>query len=159
MCGIWGVALRRGAPDLSTVTRRLQSALNHRGPDDAASVYLSDSATTDQVDFAIGMTRLSIIDRLGGRQPFVSVDKRFVCVVNGEIYNHVFLRGALRQRGHRFVTASDCETVLHLFEDEGPKFVAQLRGMFAVAILDRAARTVLLARDRVGEKVTIQALG
>jgi asparagine synthase (glutamine-hydrolysing) len=153
VCGIWGVALRDGVADLSSVEQRLGSALVHRGPDGSGSTRLTDDPTrTAAVPFAIGMTRLSIVDHVTGRQPFVSADGRYVCVVNGEIYNHGSLRRTLRQGGHRFTTESDCETVLHLFEEEGVAFVERLRGMFAVAILDRATQTVVLARDRVGEK-------
>ncbi len=98
------------------------------------------------------MTRLGIIDRSGGGQPFISPDGRYACVVNGEIYNSATLRRELSARGHTFRSSSDCEAVMHLFEEYGARCVEHLRGMFAFAILDRCAGTVTLGRDRLGEK-------
>jgi len=75
---------------------------------------------------------------------------RVVC--NGEIYNYRELRAELEARGHRFQTASDCETIVHVYEDDGPDGIARLHGMFALAIWDRTARRLVLARDRLGIK-------
>ena len=71
---------------------------------------------------------------------------------NGEIYNYRELRRDLEQRGHIFRTSSDTETIVHLYEDFGPRCVDRLRGMFALAIWDEPRRQVLLARDRLGIK-------
>src|SRR5207247_2384429 len=82
---------------------------------------------------------------------------RVVC--NGEIYNYRETGGELAARGKRFQTASDCETIVHLYEDEGPDAIARLHGMFALAIWDRAARRLVLARDRIGIKPLFYASG
>src|SRR5262249_18010908 len=73
-------------------------------------------------------------------------------VANGEIYNFVELREELERAGHRFATGSDCETILHLYEDLDWRCVNRLRGMFAFALWDMRRRLLLLARDRMGEK-------
>lgn len=159
MCGIWGVALS-GCGDLSLVERRLHASLAHRGPDGAGSARLHGGPSNQRrVAFALGMTRLAVMDSSGGGQPFISGDGRYACIVNGEIYNHEALRRSLSRQGHQFQTMNDCETVLHLFEENGPACVKRLRGMFAIAILDRKARSVFLARDRIGEKPLYYALG
>jgi len=75
---------------------------------------------------------------------------RVVC--NGEIYNYRALRTELEARGHRFQTASDCETIVPLYEDDGPDGIARLHGMFALAIWTAPARRLVLARDRLGIK-------
>jgi asparagine synthase (glutamine-hydrolysing) len=98
------------------------------------------------------MRRLSIIDLTGGWQPFYSEDRAIGCVVNGEIYNFVELRDRLTAQGHRFASANDCETIVHLYEDRGLSCVEDLRGMFAFALWDGPRRRLLLARDRMGEK-------
>src|SRR5439155_1619572 len=118
--------------------------LVHRGPDEEG-VYLAPGV-------GLGMRRLSIIDLGGGQQP-VSNENRSVWVVfNGEIYNYRELQHQLTRAGHRLRTASDTETIVHLYEDFGPRCVEHLRGMFAFAVWDTRKRQLLLARDRMGIK-------
>jgi asparagine synthase (glutamine-hydrolysing) len=145
MCGIFGIVRPQGLEVNDRWTaRRMADAMRHRGPD-GVGFHLEPEAV-------IGMTRLAIIDTGGGWQPFYGEDGSIVVVANGEIYNFIELREGLRQRGHRFATGSDCETILHLYEDHGSDCVHYLRGMFAFAILDLRRRRLLLARDRMGEK-------
>jgi asparagine synthase (glutamine-hydrolysing) len=141
MCGIAGILLRRGRPD-EAVVRRMAAALAHRGPDDLG-VHLTGR-------FGLAQTRLSIIDLAGGHQPMVDGD--LALAVNGEIYNFVELRRNLEARGRRFATASDSETILHLYALHGPDGVASLNGMFAFALYDGRRAELVLARDRVGIK-------
>jgi asparagine synthase (glutamine-hydrolysing) len=117
--------------------------LANRGPDDEA--FYDDGA------LSLVYRRLSIVDLPGGKQPIFSEDGTKFIVANGEIYNHLDLRRQLGDR-HRFSTHSDSEVPLHLFEDEGPKALEQLRGMFALAIWDKSERRLFLARDRLGIK-------
>lgn len=152
MCGLAGVAAF-GDRCLEETDRRalasMSQAVRHRGPDDARIFE------TDRVAF--GFRRLSVIDLAGGAQPFVSGDGRVVAMVNGEIYNHRSLRTEL-EASHRFTTHSDCEVLLHLYEDFGAAAFERLRGMFAAAVFDRASETVLLARDRFGIKPLFYAV-
>jgi asparagine synthase (glutamine-hydrolysing) len=145
MCGICGAfdpktldAEQRGR------VHSMNGALVHRGPD-ADGVFEGDRAM-------IAMRRLSIIDLAGGNQPLYNEDQSLVLVANGEIYNYVELMAELEQRGHRFATHSDCETILHLYEELGPACVMRLRGMFAFALYDMKAKRLMIARDRMGEK-------
>ena len=141
MCGIAGVA---GVATDADVLLRMGQAIAHRGPDDATQVVL------DTAGFAF--RRLSIIDLAGGKQPIFNEDETAAIILNGEIYNHHELRKGLADRGHQFRTRSDVETVLHLWEEKGERCLPDLRGMFAFAIWDRRARSLFLARDRVGKK-------
>ncbi len=118
--------------------------LRHRGPDGAGQL--------EAERLVMGMVRLSIIDLEGGQQPLYNEDRSVGLVANGEIYNFVELREELKQRGHRFATGSDCEVIVHLYEEHGDACVDHLRGMFAFALWDEARQRVLLARDRMGEK-------
>jgi asparagine synthase (glutamine-hydrolysing) len=79
-------------------------------------------------------------------------------VFNGEIYNHASLRAELEARGHRFRGHSDSEVLPHLYEEYGDAMFLRLRGMFAIGILDRRRRRLLLARDRFGIKPLFYAL-
>jgi len=145
MCGIAGIIhADRSHPVSPAVIMRMLDAIEHRGPD--------EFGTHVEGHVGIGMRRLSIIDLGGGRQPIYDERKRRVIVFNGEIYNYKDLRRSLDARGHKFATASDTETVVHLHEDYGAACVDHLRGMFAFALWDPDAGELLLARDRFGIK-------
>jgi asparagine synthase (glutamine-hydrolysing) len=117
--------------------------LSRRGPDDEQLL----------LDPHLGLVfrRLSIVDCPGGRQPITNEDGTIVAAINGEIYNHKDLRRTLT-RDHRFRTQSDCEIVVHLYEERGPEALSALIGMFSIAIWDSARQVLLLARDRLGIK-------
>ena len=118
--------------------------LVHRGPDDAGD-YRDDHA-------ALGFRRLSIIDLAGGHQPLSNEDGTVWTVFNGEIYNFPALRRRLEAKGHDLRSSGDTEVLVHLYEDEGTRMFSLLRGMFALAIWDAPRRTLVLARDRLGQK-------
>jgi asparagine synthase (glutamine-hydrolysing) len=94
-----------------------------------------------------------------GTQPMSNEDETIWTVFNGEIYNHHELRGYLKARGHVFKGTSDTEILPHLYEEKGPAFVGELRGMFALAVYDSITRTMVLARDRFGIKPLFYAPG
>ncbi len=122
----------------------MNRAMVHRGPD-------GEGEYSDE-HVHIAMRRLSIIDLAGGWQPLYNEDRSLALVANGEVYNHVELRAELEARGHRFSTHSDCETILHLYEELGPECIHKLRGMFAFALYDLKNKRVMIGRDRMGEK-------
>jgi asparagine synthase (glutamine-hydrolysing) len=146
MCGICGIAapskLNRKIDEALLV--RMRDVLSHRGPDDAG-IFCGGSV-------ALGHRRLSIVDLSGGQQPMANEDGTIWITFNGEIYNHAELRPGLEDRGHKYTTTSDTETIIHLYEERGPRVVEELRGMFAFAIWDWQQRKLLLARDRLGIK-------
>jgi asparagine synthase (glutamine-hydrolysing) len=119
-------------------------AIIRRGPNDAG--YMVDG------NLGMGMRRLSIIDVAGGHQPITNEDGTLSIVFNGEIFNYGPLQAELKRRGHTFKTKSDTETILHLFEEEGPACLRHFRGMFAIAIWNQRTRTLFIARDRLGIK-------
>ena len=86
----------------------------------------------------------------GGQQPIPNEDGTLWIVFNGEIFNHVELRPALEERGHRFTTHTDTEVLLHLYEEYGPECLSRLNGQFAFAIWDSRRRSFFMARDRLG---------
>ncbi len=144
MCGIAGIASLDGRPVEMEELRSMCAALVHRGPDDEG-FYLRDGA-------GLGMRRLSIIDLETGRQPVRNEDGTVWVVFNGEIYNFRQLRRELEGRGHSFYTATDTETIAHLYEEYGARCVEKLRGMFAFAVWDERRRRLVLGRDRLGIK-------
>src|SRR6185436_8212591 len=145
MCGIAGIITEAPitAADVACV-RAANSRLTHRGPDGSGQFQ------DDHVMLA--MRRLSIIDLDGGWQPLYNEDRTLALIANGEIYNFIELRQRLEGLGHRFNTNSDCETILHLYEEHGLDCIQHLRGMFAFALWDAPRKRLLLARDRMGEK-------
>lgn len=146
MCGISGKLYFDPARSVEQeVLERMNSALAHRGPDDAG-IYC---------DGPIGLAhrRLSIIDLSpAGHQPMSNEDGTIWIVFNGEIYNFPSLRPDLIRQGHRFRSQTDTEVILHLYEDHGTDCLRFLRGMFALAIWDGRRRQLFLARDRLGKK-------
>ena len=144
MCGIAGIVDLQSRPVDAALVRRLCDVLVHRGPDDEG-YYVNGPV-------ALGQRRLAILDVAGGRQPMSNEDGTVWITFNGEIYNFRELRQRLEGLGHRFATRSDTEVVVHAYEQYGPDCVKELRGMFAFALWDRRARTLMLARDRVGKK-------
>jgi asparagine synthase (glutamine-hydrolysing) len=142
MCGITGIV--GGNANRKEVISRMTDALVHRGPDESG--YFHDTS------ISLGQRRLSIIDLVSGRQPISNETGEIVLICNGEIYNSPQLRKQLIARGHSFRTETDVETILHLYEDFGANCVNHLRGMFAFAIWDQRRRTLLIARDHLGQK-------
>ena len=143
MCGITG-SISRITETHNDRVDRMMKAFTHRGPD--GSGQYSNSV------LRLGMQRLSIIDLAGGDQPLYNEDRSLVLIANGEIYNYVELRRQLIDLGHRFRSQSDCEVILHLYEELNTSCLNRLRGMFAFALWDEKRRSLLLARDRMGEK-------
>jgi len=142
MCGIAGIV---GAIDPSGADiRAMLQALIHRGPD-GEGVFTDGQAT-------LGHRRLAVIDLEGGRQPLHNVEKTIWLVCNGEIYNYRELRAELVASGHRFVTNSDCEVIIGLYERYGDDLLDHLRGMFAFALWDTRKQRMLAARDHLGQK-------
>jgi asparagine synthase (glutamine-hydrolysing) len=150
MCGIAGFVESSsvGSPfdpeSARALAHRMCAAIRHRGPDDEGMLV--------EPGVALGMRRLSIIDVATGHQPIHNEDGRISVVFNGEIYNFRELRRSLQAAGHRFSTGTDTEVIVHGYEEWGAAVFTRLRGMFALALLDRNAHTLLIARDRVGIK-------
>jgi asparagine synthase (glutamine-hydrolysing) len=145
MCGICGVASRTGAPlRFARALPRMSETLAHRGPDGAGAVNVAGAS--------LQVRRLSIVDLENGDQPFTSPDGRVSIVCNGEIYNSEELRRNPAAADYPFRSHSDVESVLPLYLAYGPAAIRMLEGMFGLAIWDGRTGTLLLARDRSGEK-------
>ena len=141
MCGIAGIAMAHDAPPPDpAVLGALLRALAHRGPDGAGSWVVGRNALVH--------TRLAIIDLKTGDQPIFAGPAALVA--NAEIYNYRELRQDLP--GTHFATQSDCEPPLHLWLRHGSAYAGALRGMFAIAIQERAERSLTLSRDPFGIK-------
>ncbi len=142
MCGVAGIARRRPVGVSAELLQRMAAAIQHRGPDGSGL----------HSDERVGLVnvRLSVIDLARGVQPMTNEDGSVFVVYNGEIFNHLALRGELEARGHLFRTRSDTEVLVHAYEQWGERMLERLNGQFAFAIYDRRARSVFLARDRFG---------
>lgn len=153
MCGLAGfLSWSRFPAAAAEIATRMAGALAHRGPD-GAGVWTDETAGV-----ALAHRRLAVLDLTpAGHQPMQSACGRYVLIFNGEIYNHLELRHALSLaerlpaggwRGH-----ADTETLLQAFVAWGVEdTLRRCVGMFAFALWDRAARSLTLARDRLGEK-------
>ncbi|KMY68326.1 hypothetical protein AAU61_01105 [Desulfocarbo indianensis] len=152
MCGICGVVSisRPEAIDEQVITS-MASSLIHRGPDEWG-LHFVRPFHEGQAWVAFGHRRLSIVDLSTGRQPLFNEDGTLALIANGEIYNYPELRPLLEGQGHRLATSSDCEAIVHLYEELGLEFVNKLAGMFAFALWDAKRQRLVLVRDRIGVK-------
>jgi asparagine synthase (glutamine-hydrolysing) len=145
MCGVSGDVRFDGMPADPRAVARMTDRMTGRGPD--------GSGLWNDGWVALGHRRLAVIDPTdAGAQPMVDEMLGLAVVFNGCIYNHAELRERLRGRGHRFRSTSDTEVLLAAYAEWGESFVEHLVGMFAVALVDRRRRRVVLARDRLGIK-------
>jgi asparagine synthase (glutamine-hydrolysing) len=145
MCGICGFWGRLDAKSMD----RMITAMRHRGPDDSG-VYVDHNVS-------LGMTRLAVIDvNPTGHQPMSNPEQTLWIVYNGEIYNYREERFYLEKLGHKFVSTSDTEVILRMYEHYGDDFLLRLRGMFALIIYDmrkgKGAERLFVARDQLGIK-------
>jgi asparagine synthase (glutamine-hydrolysing) len=169
VCGIAGVLSKNGENVVPLIGVMLRCMVN-RGPDGAGlvadgQIVKSDSISALQSDFqkvtgssALGHNRLAIVGGTCGAQPFESCDGRFILEHNGEIYNYKKIRQRLERR-HRFNTMTDSEVIVHLLEEHARtssllgairRTVAELDGVYALAIKDAKTGQVALVRDRIG---------
>jgi asparagine synthase (glutamine-hydrolysing) len=142
MCGIAGIVRFDGAPVNAEAVRGMVRTLRHRGPDSNA-VHVSNGV-------GLGHARLQVIDLATGEQPMSTEDQGLWITFNGEIFNYLELRDELAARGHRFLTRSDTEVILHLYQEYGDECVHHLNGQWAFAIWDAPRRRLFLSRDRMG---------
>src|SRR5947209_9462281 len=144
MCGIAGIVRWKKQPDSDAEIREMTAAVADRGPD-GVGFYRRDGV-------ALGHRRLAIIDPELGIQPMADENETVWITYNGELYNFRELKAQLQSHGHRFVTNSDTEVVIHAYQEWGPECVTRFRGMFAFAIADFGKRVLFLARDQLGIK-------
>ena len=142
MCGFVAVFdLKVDAQQLRPQVLEMSKKIRHRGPD-WSGVFSDDKAI-------LSHERLSIVDPKSGGQPLYSKDGNLVLAVNGEIYNHMDLRNQLNGT-YEFLTKSDCEVILALYDKKGIDFIDDLNGIFAFALYDKKNNTYLIARDHMG---------
>ena len=145
MCGICGkIYFQENKQIDREMFFSMLNALSQRGPDEEG-VFI-------ERNMALGVKRLSIIDKDEGRQPFVNEDHTVRCVCNGEIYNYKELKSFLVKKNHRLISDNDCEIIVHLYEEFGISFLDKLSGMFALSLYDAKKRQLFVARDRIGIK-------
>jgi asparagine synthase (glutamine-hydrolysing) len=145
MCGIVGLIDASGKYNNGEFVRRMADAMIMRGPDGYGEFV--------EQSLAMAMRRLSVIDLEHGWQPFFSDGNQVVAFQNGEIYNFRELRKLLEQKSYHFKSHSDTEVLAHGFTQWGIRgLLERIDGMYALAILDKRANTLYLARDRFGEK-------
>jgi asparagine synthase (glutamine-hydrolysing) len=169
MCGIAGIVSKNGENVVPLVGTMLSCMIN-RGPDGAGLVADGHIIKANSIAMmqpqlqkmsgksALGHTRLAIVGGTCGAQPFSSCDGRLVLEHNGEIYNYKKIRKRL-EKHHKFSTTTDSEVVVHLLEDHLrnnsllgaiKRTVAELDGVYALAIQDKVTGETALVRDRIG---------
>lgn len=143
MCGIAGFITKKNISN-NILINKFKESLKHRGPDDNGHYIHNNSCVIN--------TRLSIIDIENGSQPFVDQSNQIIVVQNGEIYNYIEIKEKLIKQGVNFLTNSDTEVILKLYENFGIDSFKMLNGMFSIAIIDKRNNKLILARDRLGVK-------
>jgi len=143
MCGITGIYNLKREGSFGEQVRRMNRCLAHRGPD--------NEGLYEAPGLALGHRRLSIIDlSAAGNQPMLYGNGRYTLIYNGELYNYRELKKELSDVV--FHTAGDTEVVLAAYARWGEGCLSRLNGMYAFAIWDNEAKTLFIARDRLGIK-------
>ncbi|WNZ55956.1 asparagine synthase (glutamine-hydrolyzing) [Microbulbifer sp. MKSA007] len=145
MCGLLAVFSNTVVYNREQIYRALQT-LSHRGPDGEGFWSSGDGRAW------LAHKRLSIIDLEGGQQPLLSDDGEVVCIVNGEFYNYLEIKDDLIRRNYRFLTQSDSEILIGLYQEFGVYCLDYLRGEFSFVLYDKRKNLILSARDRFGIK-------
>lgn len=146
MCGIAGILRFDHHTVDPNVINQMGETLVHRGPDGGGR-WICDSGR-----IGLAHQRLAIVDQNARSDQPMQLDQRLFLVFNGEIYNHQKLREDLEKTGVRFITESDSEVLIHLYQHHGTRCVELIDGMFAFAIWDQEKQILFAARDRFGEK-------
>ena len=170
MCGIGGL-ISLDSTNVIPLAKKMMISMNKRGPDGTGlfidnRLYQYKSPETilcnnPNTNLALGHNRLAIVGDRQHIQPFQSCDGKLVMEHNGEIYNYKVLKEKLKKE-HHFVSNTDSEVVVHLLEhyykETGfsdllkaiRKTVADIDGIYALAIKDRNEDKIYLVRDRLG---------
>jgi asparagine synthase (glutamine-hydrolysing) len=151
MCGLTGffdIHAEHGSDKARAIASGMANAIAHRGPDDSG-VWQDEHS-----NLTLAHRRLSILDlSQNGHQPKESPSGRYIIAYNGEIYNFPVLQKMLQQKGALFQGSSDTEVLLTALDHWGiEKTLEQIKGMFAFALWDKAAKKLYLVRDRLGKK-------
>ena len=147
MCGIAGIYNLNQSQVSLTNLKKMTDVITHRGPDGEGH-WLNSNGT-----LGFGHRRLSIIDLTeNGKQPMHYADGRYTITFNGEIYNYIELKNELKLKGYQFVSDTDTEVLLALYDLKKEACLQDLDGMFSFAIWDEKLQTLFCARDRFGEK-------
>ena len=142
MCGIVAsFDYQKIEADQRSQLLEMSKKIRHRGPD-WSGVFSDDHAV-------LAHERLAIVDPASGKQPLFNKEQTLVLAANGEIYNHRELRAEVGE-GYEFLTQSDCEVILGLYDKEGVSFLDKLNGIFGFALYDKAKNDYLIARDHMG---------
>ena len=141
MCGIvCALDIKKDSKDLRPQILDMSKKLRHRGPD-WNGIFSDDNAI-------LAHERLAIVDPKSGKQPLYGVDGRYVLAANGEIYNHKELRKLVPD--YNFLTESDCEVIIALYDKFGVEFVDKMNGIFGFVIYDSLENEYFVSRDHMG---------
>lgn len=142
MCGIVAeFGSKIGTDEQRNEVLKMSKKIRHRGPD-WSGIFCSENAI-------MAHERLSIVDPQSGGQPLMNEAKDIILTVNGEIYNHRDIRNELGGK-YNFLTGSDCEVIIPLYEKYGISFIEKLNGIFAFVLYDKMSDSYLVARDAIG---------
>ena len=141
MCGIVAAFGLSQSEKIRNQVLEMSGKIRHRGPD-WSGIYSSKNAI-------LAHERLSIVDPKSGKQPLYSKDKNLILAANGEIYNHQEIKSNLKSN-YEFLTNSDCEVILALYNEKGSDFLEDLNGIFSFALYDEKKDFYLIARDHMG---------
>ena len=141
MCGIvCALDIKKDSKDLRPQILDMSKKLRHRGPD-WNGIFSNDNVI-------LAHERLAIVDPKSGKQPLYGVDGRYVLAANGEIYNHKELRKLVPD--YNFLTESDCEVIIALYDKFGLEFVDKMNGIFGFVIYDSLENEYFVSRDHMG---------
>ena len=144
MCG-YSLLLFKNNLELNyKILNKLKNFQNHRGPDSSNFLKIRN--------IYFFHNRLKILDLSNkANQPFVSKSSKNILIYNGEIYNYREIAKEFLPN-EKFLTNSDTEVILKLYEKYGIKAFEKLNGIFSFVIYDYNKNELISCRDRFGIK-------
>ena len=147
MCGIGGIinlSKRASKLNLESIST-IRKMISKRGPDQNGNWISKDK------DVVFTIQRLATQDkRIIANQPCFSSDKNILAIMNGEIYNQVFLRNFLKDKGYKFISLNDTEVIANAYHYWGKEFLLKIKGQFAIVVHDIKKKRGIIARDKHG---------
>ncbi len=141
MPGIAGIISLKSADECQRSVRCMLGSMEHE------RFYASGTHFEPGIGVYAGWVTMD--GSFAASQAFFNEERNIVLIFSGECFLDAEIGTHLKQKGHN-LGKNKAEWLVHLYEEEGDRFVARLNGFFAGLLVDRRTGRVVLFNDRYG---------